>query len=48
MENHDNLYADETAMVMGETAADADAHALMAVGAIALMVVVLGIALIIS
>ena len=48
MENHDNLYADAVAMVAGETGADAQMHAYWAVGAIAVMVAVLGIALIVS
>jgi hypothetical protein len=47
MENHDNLYADEGAMVVGETRADAMSHAVWAVGAILLMVAGLGIALIV-
>jgi hypothetical protein len=48
LENHDNLYADEGTMVIGETRADARNHALWAVAAIALMVVGLGVALVIS
>jgi hypothetical protein len=48
LEQHDNLYADEGTMVAGETPADARDHALWAVGAIALMVVGLGVALILS
>jgi hypothetical protein len=48
LENHDNLYADEGKMVIGETRADAQSHAYWAVGAIALMVVGLGVALVIS
>ena len=48
LENHDNLYADEGTMVIGETRADAQSHAYWAVGAIALMVVGLGVALVIS
>jgi hypothetical protein len=48
MENHDNLYADEGPMVVGETPADARFHAYWAVGAIAVMVVGLGVALILS
>lgn len=48
LENHDNLYAEEGTMVMGETRADAQNHALWATGAIALMVVGLGVALVIS
>lgn len=48
MENHDNIYADEGVMVMEETAADARSHALWAVGAVALMVAGLGIALILT
>ncbi len=44
-ENHDNLYADEVAAVIGETPADARAHALWATAVIAAMVVGLGIAL---
>ncbi len=45
MENHDNLYADEVAMVAGETGADAQQHALWAVAVIAAMVILLGIGL---
>lgn len=45
MENHDNLYAEEVAMRVGETPADARSHALWAVGLIAVMVVGLGIGL---
>jgi hypothetical protein len=45
LENHDNLYADEVAAVIGETPADARAHAAWAVAVIAAMVVGLGIAL---
>jgi hypothetical protein len=48
LERHDNLYADEGTMVVGETLADARGHALWAVGAIALMVVLLGVALIVT
>jgi len=48
LENHDNLYADEGTMVIGESRADARNHAYWAVGAIALMVVGLGVALVIS
>ncbi|HYP04046.1 MAG TPA: hypothetical protein VER57_05800 [Cyanobium sp.] len=48
LEQHDNLYADEGTMVAGETPADARSHAFWAVGAIALMVVVLGVALIVT
>lgn len=48
MENHDNLYAEEGVMVAGETPADARSHALWAVAMIALMVVGLGVALIVS
>jgi len=48
LEQHDNLYADEGTMVAGETAADARSHAYWAVGAITLMVVVLGVALIVT
>jgi hypothetical protein len=48
LENHDNLYADEGTMVIGETRSDAQSHAYWAVGAIALMVVGLGVALVIS
>ncbi len=48
LEQHDNLYADETRMVLGETAADARGHAYWAVAAIALMVVGLGVALIVT
>lgn len=45
MENHDNLYADEVAMRIGETPADARSHAAWAVALIAAMVVGLGIGL---
>ncbi|MEO1004064.1 MAG: hypothetical protein AAFX65_13270 [Cyanobacteria bacterium J06638_7] len=45
LEQHDNLYADETAAVIGETTADARSHALWAAALIAAMVVGLGIAL---
>ena len=45
LENHDNLYADEVAAVIGETPADARSHAAWAVAVIATMVVGLGIAL---
>ncbi|MEB3322343.1 MAG: hypothetical protein VKI81_05920 [Synechococcaceae cyanobacterium] len=48
LEQHDNLYADEGPMSAGETPADARSHALWAVGAIAVMVVGLGVALIVS
>ncbi|MCP9827055.1 MULTISPECIES: hypothetical protein [Synechococcales] len=48
LENHDNLYADEVAMQAGETRADALNHALLATGAILLMVAALGVVLIIS
>ena len=48
MENHDNLYADEGTMVMGETSADARNHAVWAAGAIAMMIVSLGVALILT
>ncbi|MEB3264371.1 MAG: hypothetical protein VKJ66_08380 [Synechococcus sp.] len=48
MENHDNLYADEVAMVAGETRADAQMHAYWAVAAIAVMITGLGVALIVS
>lgn len=48
MENHDNLYADEGTIEAGETNADAQRHAVYAVGAIAAMVAGLGIALIVS
>ncbi len=48
LENHTNLYAEEGTMVIGETNADAQRHAVLAVGAIALMVAVLGMALIIT
>jgi hypothetical protein len=48
MENHDNLYADEGVMVIGETPADARSHALWAVGAVVLMVAGLGITLILT
>lgn len=48
LDQHDNLYADEGTMVAGETSADARNHAFWAVGAIALMVVVLGVALIVT
>jgi hypothetical protein len=48
LEQHDNLYADEGSIVLGETPADARSHAFWAIGAIALMVVVLGIALVVS
>ncbi|WP_191964819.1 hypothetical protein [Synechococcus sp. RSCCF101] len=44
LENHDNLYADEVTMAFGETAADADRHAWMAIGAISLTVLLLGAA----
>lgn len=48
LENHDNLYADEVTMRIGESLADANGHALWAVATIALMVVGLGIGLIVS
>jgi hypothetical protein len=48
MENHDNPYANEVSMVMGETPADARNHAIWAVGAIAMMIVGLGIVLILT
>lgn len=48
LENHDNLYADELAMRIGESHADAQQHALWAVATIALMVVGLGVGLILS
>jgi hypothetical protein len=48
LENHDNLYADEVAMQPGETSADALNHALLASGAILLLVAALGVVLIIS
>lgn len=48
MENHDNLYADEGVMVIGETTAEARNHAFRAVTAVALMVAGLGIALILT
>jgi hypothetical protein len=48
LENHDNLYADEVAMRIGESRGDAQQHALWAVATIALMVVGLGIGLIVS
>ncbi len=48
LENHDNLYADEVAMRIGERRSDAQQHALWAVATIALMVVGLGIGLIVS
>ncbi len=48
LENHDNLYADEVGMEAGETRADALNHALLATGAILLMVAALGVVLIIS
>ena len=48
LENHDNLYADEVPLRLGESSADARGHALWAVATIALMVVGLGIGLIVS
>ena len=48
MENHDNLYADEVAMVAGETGADANQHAFWAVAVIAAMITLLGVGLSIS
>jgi uncharacterized protein (DUF2126 family) len=48
LENHDNLYADEVPLRIGESGADARGHALWAVATIALMVVGLGIGLIVS
>jgi len=45
LEHHDNLYADEVATVIGETPADAWAHAGWAIAVIAAMVVGLGISL---
>lgn len=48
LEQHDNLYADEVVMRIGESRADANSHALWAVATIALMVVGLGIGLIVS
>ena len=48
MENPDNLYDGEGLMVMGETAADACSQAIWAMGAVALMVADLGIALILT
>jgi hypothetical protein len=48
MENHDNLYGNEGAMVVGESVADARSHAVWAVGAILLMVAGLGVALILT
>jgi hypothetical protein len=48
MENHDNLYANEGSMVIGETPADARNHAIWAAGAIAMMIVGLGVALILT
>lgn len=48
LEHHDNLYADEVTMRIGESLADANGHALWAVATIALMVVGLGVGLIVS
>lgn len=48
LEHHDNLYADEAPMRIGESRSDAQQHALWAVATIALMVVGLGIALIVG
>lgn len=48
LENHDNLYADEVVIRIGESRSDAQQHALWAVVTIALMVVGLGIGLIVS
>lgn len=45
LENHDNLYADQGSMRIGESAADARGHAYWAIGTIALMVLGLGVAL---
>jgi hypothetical protein len=48
LENHDNLYADEVEMAVGETNGEAHNHALLAIAVLLALVSVLGIYLIVS
>jgi hypothetical protein len=42
LENHDNLYADEGAIEIGETNLEAQNHALLAIGAMVGLLTLLG------